>query len=117
MRVPSPHAPSLPRPPRHPALLAAAPPLQTEPRAGRAGSRAGGPGTAAPRSPVGASLAPGEGESAEGESGVVQGRGPGAPGGPAEGWGPPWPFLRAPVGPGPWQGPAVWDGNARSAAN
>lgn len=47
-------------------------------------------------------------------------RAEGSPGPPDDqwrGWRTRWPFLRVSVGPGPWQGPAVWDGNARSAAN
>lgn len=58
---------------------------------------------------------PGEGVIVGKDCRVFQrGKGPGMSSGE---WELRWPFLWAPMELGPWQGPTVWDGNARSAAN
>lgn len=62
--------------------------------------------------------ATGEGATKGKENRAFQGEGTsGSLGWSVAEWGWRWPFLRAPVGPGPWQGLAVWDGNARSPVN
>lgn len=115
------HTPPPLPPARPPDTLPSSHPAQpARDRAGvrrQAGSRGWSLGTAVPTR-EGADSAPGEVETMEDESRVFLGRGAsGAAGMASGGMGAKVAPLVGALGARAWQGPDVWDGNARSAAN